>query len=273
VPRYPRRRNGQTDYPVGTFQTVLAGPELEEAVKENAILEVGEANEYDLSSPLAAFALATYEMRCEAESRGDATSAALGKALGVALVGKLSQREVKWEEVIPDYNDPFWGEWYGPTADGGITTYRSVAGIVSRKVDVGLAAHAVPQIPIWVWSHGRNWLWQRMQVAGLASVLYADTDGLIVTSAGYARLRDAGCIRDSEWGELRHVSGPETCEVLGPKAVRIGDRIVQAGAPVDQRGESADTSGYWFRRPFHATERGWIDGAWMEEFRTSRKAE
>ena len=210
-------------------------------------------------------------MRCAAESQGSLEGAALAKGLAVSALGKLAQREQTWEEVTPDYNDPLWGEWWGPSRDGSITRYRALAGTTSRLVHTGLHSGAVPQIPIWIWSAGRCWLWRRIRACGLSSVLYADTDGLVVTGEGYARLCSAGLIRDNEWGELRTVAGPVDCEVMGPKCVRIGNRLVQAGAPTAQRSAERPSDGYWFRQPLMEDGDGWREGEWVEEKRCREK--
>lgn len=266
-PIYPRRERGRTDYPVGDFLTTLAGPELERAVKYGHVTSVMEAQEHDTETVLADFARAAYAMRCDAEKTGQAPAAALAKALAVSLVGKLAQRVQTWEECEADYADPWWGEWWGSNADGTAVRYRSLAGAVSRLRTGGLAPFAVPLMASWIWSAGRVWLWERMAVAGLKEVLYADTDGMIVTERGYGRLCDNDYIRDNEWGELRLVLGPAECEVFGPKCVRIGERIISAGRPLDQREGKEATPGYWFRRPFKADPESWLAGQWVEDFR------
>lgn len=266
-PIYPRRERGRSDYPVGDYVTTLAGPELEMAVKSGHIREVMEAQVYECEPVLESFARATYAMRAGAEKAGEATTATLAKALGVSLVGKLSQRVQSWEECTPDYADPWWGEWWGADAGGKIVRYRSLAGNVSRQLDAGLAPLACPMMASWIWSAGRVWLWERMACAGQSEVLYCDTDGMIVTGKGYRRLEKKGYIRDNEWGELRKLIGPAPCEVHGPKCVKIGDKTIMAGAPTEQRQAFAETPGYWFRRPFKSDPESWLDGQWVEEWR------
>jgi hypothetical protein len=216
---------------------------------------------------------ATYAMRQEADAAGNETAATLAKALGNALIGKLAQRLEMWEQCSADYMDPWWGEWIGTDRNDRMVPYRSRAGEVSRRMDVGLAPQAVPQIPAWIWAHGRLWLWERMFAAGMDEVMYADTDGLIVTAKGYHRLEAAGYIHDNAWGELRYQLGPEHCTVHGPKCVEIGPKIVMAGAPYEQRAHMQDTPGYWFRKPFYADPEPWTHGQWVEEFRDFRHKE
>lgn len=231
------------------------------------VTEWFEWQEYELGMPLAEFERACWDMRCQAESEGSAAGKALAKALAVALVGKLHAYTELWEEVEPDYNDPIAGHWWGPDGHGGMVEYRAIGGQVSRKRRVDLAATALPAIPLWIWSHGRNWLWERMSCAGLSEIIYADTDGLMVTPRGWNRLVAKDYIRDNEWGELRHVAGPVEIEVFGPKCVRIGEEIVAAGRPKRQRDKGPGDNGYWFRAPIGRMGSALESGVWEEHYR------
>lgn len=224
-----------------------------------------------MSAPLAAYETACLRMRQEAEQSGNQAVAALAKGLSVSLIGKLHAYDETWEECAADYNDPICGTWLGPARQGGLTTWRAVAGQVSRRVRTGLAWCAVPEVACWIWAAGRNWLWERMSCAGISEVLYADTDGLVVTARGHDRLGAAGYIREGEWGQLRLVAGPVEVEVLGPKMVRLGSEIIQAGAPKDQRGNDFAAAGYWFRAPFPGNGDGWNSGVFEEQYREYKK--
>lgn len=100
-------------------------------------------------------------------------------------------------------------------------------------------------------------------------MIYAHTDGLVVTERGWDRLNRANLIRDNEWGQLRYIAGPVECEVFGPNSVRIGEEIIQPGAPKDQRGREFAENGYWFRAPFDASGPDWNSGLFPEEYRES----
>jgi hypothetical protein len=215
---------------------------------------------------LKGFEEACYAMRQEAEASNAPEVAPLAKALAVALVGKLHAYEEQWEEVMPDYNDPICGHWLNLDEKGALTKHRAVAGSVARKRRKGLAATACPAVAAWIWSHGRVWLLERMLIAGFEEVLYADTDGLVTTERGYERLGAAGMIRNKEWGQLRLIAGPVEVQVVGPKMLRIGDEVIQAGAPRAQRGTEFADDGFWFRRPFQGGQGAYQDGVWEEEY-------
>lgn len=270
--RFPCRQGGKTEWPDGPCETVLAGPELIAAQERGLIESYGEYCAFNLSAILGGFCNACMAMRDDADGRNLPRCSTLAKALAVALIGKLHAYDECWEECTPDYNDPISGSWLGPDGRGGLTEWTALGGQVSRRLRTGLAWHAVPEIPLWIWSLGRCWLWERIDCAGREEVLYADTDGLICTERGYDRLGAAGFIRSNEWGQLRLVRGPVDVEILGPKQLRIGDELIQAGAPRDQRGHDFAAEGYWFRRPVSAQGGAQDSPYFEEEYRERRVA-
>lgn len=246
--------------------TVLCGPELQHALERGFVSEIGECHEYRMSPILKGYEEACYAMRCEAEALQAPSVAALAKGLAVSLIGKLHAYEEQWEECQPDYNDPIAGHWIDLDERGRTVEYQAVAGTVARRRRKGLAATAAPAVAAWIWSYGRVWLLDRMLAAGFDEVIYADTDGLVVTECGYERLGAAGLIRDREWGQLRLVVGPVEVEVIGPKCLRIGEEVIQAGAPRAQRGTEFTSDGFWFRRPFQGGGGMYSNGVWEEEY-------
>jgi hypothetical protein len=269
--RFPVRDGQKVTYPLGNIETVLPGPELALASKLGLISEIGESIEYDMGTPLAGFERACRRMReaCGLDSGGPV--GCLSKGLAVALIGKLAAWDETWEDCDPDYSDRICGSWLGPDGKGGLTEWRALVHSVSRRVRAGLAYYALPEIPVWIWSAGRVWLWERIFCAGMPNVLYADTDGLVVTGHGYHRLCEGNYIRANEWGELRLVRGPVDVEIVGPKVIRIGDELIQAGAPREQRGTDFADKGYWYRRPTADSVRDGNLGYFEEEYRARTK--
>lgn len=270
--RFPVRSGGRTNWPTGPIEAVLCGPELETAQRKGWIADLGEYATYNVGKPISGYCESCIAMRSDADKHGLICASVLAKGLAVALIGKLHAYDTEWEECQPDYNDPISGSWMGPDGRGGLTEWTATSGQVSRRIRSGLAWHAIPEIPLWIWSLGRVWLWERIDCAGREEVLYADTDGLICTERGYHRLGAAGYIRDGEYGQLRLVRGPVDVEILGPKQVRIGDELIQAGAPKAQRGTDFAAEGYWFRRPLDGARGAWQDGCFEEEYRARASA-
>lgn len=266
--RYPQWTGTATVYPTGTFRTVLCGPELKECIKRGELRHVHSCNVYRLGFPMGDYQRRCWSARQECEDGPARLAAPLVKRLGVSLVGKMAQRTEVWQETTPDITDPLWGSWTHFTQDGRRIPMRARAGITEACIGSELCAHSILPIPLWVWSWGRVKLWRWIDVAGPTSVLYADTDGLLLTTEGYERLKPLISSSGSLWGQLRYVTGPTPCSVKGAKEYTLGERVVQAGRPLNQR-QSREQIGdaAWYRLPWNELhDPGW-GGSWVERMR------
>lgn len=268
VPYYPQRTETGIVYPTGRYITTLVGPELEEALRRSHVRSIIRANVYAMGSPLEAYQRRVWDARKMAENGPFQAAGPLVKRLGVALVGKLAQRSELWRECIPDITDPLWGSWDHYEWDGTRRRFQSRAGITEVCVGTELCSHAIPSIPLWVWSAGRVRMWNWIEAAGLDSVYYADTDGLLLSPDGYARLQNLCSSSGDDWGMLRHVAGPSACVVRGPKDFTLGERLVMAGRPRNQRQSPSQLSdAAWYRLPWDHMHHPEWDGCWVERAR------
>jgi hypothetical protein len=268
VPIYPQRTERGVVYPVGRFRTVLCGPELEHAVKGDHVRRIHGANWYQLGSPLETYQSRVWSAREDCDGGVFPHASALIKRLGVSLVGKFHQYTDLWEEVYPDVGDPVWGTWQHFRPNRPALQYRARAGVVEVCWGRELSRHAIPSIPLWIWSWGRMRLWSWILAAGVANVYYADTDGLIVSPAGYANLASARQISDGAWGQLRRVAGPTSCYVYGPKNFVLGEKIVKAGRKKTSTGPAVSQDGAaWYRLPWNQLHDPRWSGCWVETVR------
>jgi hypothetical protein len=149
----------------------------------------------------------------------------------VAIVGKMGQRERRWVNV-PNYPaDKPYGYWYQESPDSELTRWRSIAWQVQKETIGQWAPDAVPAIASWITSLGRMKLLRYIRAAGWSTVLYCDTDALIVTEEGYRKLCNANLVRDCSLGYLQLKEVTNECCIYGIKHYRIGGRLVAAGLP------------------------------------------
>lgn len=268
APKYPQRTGEGVSYPTGAFRAVLCGPELQEAMRGGAVSSIHRCNVYRLGLPIAEYERRAWAARQACESVRLRSAAPLIKRLGVSLIGKFCQRNERWQECTPGLNDPLWGSWTEYNMDGTPRSFRARAGIVECQSGTELSSHAVPSIPLWIWSWGRRRMWHWIEIAGVEDVYYADTDGLILSPLGFQRLERAGLVYDGSWGMLRHVAGPCPCRVFGPKHFVLGDRVVHAGMPVAARSaNSGVTESAWYRLPWDELRNPEWGGSWVERVR------
>lgn len=203
APEYPLRFIDRTRFPVGTFWTTLAGPELKRAAKADEIVSVAEIARYELGRPLKDVAayLLTERDRCRAAK--DGPGEALAKALAVSLGGKFAQRSDRWvvDPTVPP--EHWWGEWVVTserTAE--VKRYRSLCGLVHRHERGQVGGKLLAALFCYLTAYGRLWMRDVRAMIGADNVLSQDTDGLWVTDAGLDICEEKGLLGAGAAGDL-----------------------------------------------------------------------
>lgn len=247
-PAYPYRQGHIVIYPIGRYVTTLCGPELRDAVDRGRVHGVIEWCTYHMDYALRAYAEALYHERCLCESRGDRDGASLVKRLANVVVGKMGQRSRTWTAAPAIATDMVYGSWLGVDDSGGTCRYRVVAGIVQRDTLLGSAPDAVPAVAAWITSAARVRLLGAIRCAGWDQTHYYDTDSLVVSALGYARLRAAGRVQRAALGELQDVHASTTCVIYGVKHYVFGDKLTCSGLPRGHCEDVGDGHHYWYWR-------------------------
>jgi DNA polymerase type B, organellar and viral len=247
-PAYPLRRGREVIFPTGRFRTTLAGPELNDALERDRIVQWHALATYEAEPALTEYMRAVYRLRCQAEALSDKALAATAKQLLVSLVGKFGQRSWYWEPVWIDYVQAPYCEWHGRNEKGEIVRYRSVAWNTEREVPGGFAPNAVVSVAAWITSEARRVLLTAIRVAGWEHVHYVDTDALIVDRIGLGRLQLDGWVRPGQLGKLSVKSGPCKVEIRGIKYYVVDGQVTCAGLPKGVCTDAGDGRHYWYRQ-------------------------
>lgn len=227
VPLYPCRMDGRLVFPVGSFTTTLATPELGLAMTRSHVRRVTLCAIYSRANLFRSWVEQTYEMRSSAKRRGNHFQDEMLKRLSNSLFGKFGQRNYEWTRVGEERGreDEIWKELHIST--GTVVTFRRLGGIKEKRTKmtegfnsfVGIAAH--------VTSEARMLLLSYIEQAGWAHTFYCDTDSLIVDEEGAASL--APSISPSELGKLKIEGIADDVELLAPKNYRFGEHTRHKG--------------------------------------------
>lgn len=245
-PAYPVRREHDVVYPVGEYDTVMCGPELEDAWDYGRVVKCYTLLQYDCAPILRDYASAVYGMRCLYEHGGNTEMASVCKALLTGIVGKFGQRDRRWTHCPGMWSDIMYGEWWGADAVGRGCRYRSMGGVVQRDDILGLSGEAVPAVSAWILSAARANLLRLIRLARWESVYYCDTDALMVDEAGYHRLQRHGEIVPGELGALYIHGVYDNVEIRGAKYYSADGRITCAGLPRGACVDAGDGLHYWY---------------------------
>lgn len=212
-------------WPVGRFRTTAWDNELRLAIAHGAHVRVERAWVYRRAPALRSFC--TWVLAGLDGSRGpvDPIVRAALKHWSRALIGRTAARWSRWEP---------WGE--APTANVSLGQVHDVSNDdryallqlghqLIRQTGEPDNPDAMVAVMSWVMSESRVRLWNAMQVAGLRSVVYVDTDSLITNAEGSSALASAripGLRVKGEWS---------TIEVMGPRQIVPGATLRAAGVP------------------------------------------
>jgi hypothetical protein len=237
----------QVIYPVGSYRTCLAGPELMDALVHDRIRKVHSCVTYQCSAWLADWCGKWLKLLQAARDDDDLPMQQAAKRILVALVGKFGESGRSWQTVAPDLQHGPYRQWQQVEADGSTTKYRNVAWVTQREVVRQESDWSVPYVAAFITSFGRVRLLRLLRLAGRENVAYCDTDSLVCNHEAYTRLKQVDEVRDGELGYLRLLGVHERCEVWGIKHYSLDGRVKCAGMPRGSVSAGPNDNSYWFR--------------------------
>jgi len=222
-PVYPAEIKNRLVFPVGAFETTLAGPELEHALREHRVVRVHEVAAYERGSLFNNYVHTLYEQRQQYKSSDQPAFSLFCKVLLNSLYGKFAQHGYAREELPGRSNVEFGCERLYSEKLGGEVFVTYWAGHAYVEHQNGEAFDAFPAIAATITSAGRLRMWNLMQQAGRDNVFYCDTDALIVNDQGHINLRDR--IDPTRLGALKLVHECRHVELHGKKDYVLDDIV------------------------------------------------
>lgn len=217
APVLPWRDEKGVVYPVGTFRGTWWDVELLTASDEGAQITIHNALRYKGAKWLETWAHWVIDLVDDKSTPEAVVLGIAAKHWQRSLVGRSSMRYRGWEEQ----GDAFiHGVSYMPLADLDSGEFGACLQINGRRWEAWGRQwwdSALPQLLSAVIAHCRVNLWRAMRVAGLAHVVYVDTDALIVDAEGSQRVRKA--VAAGHLGSLREKSTMTRMDIWAPRYV------------------------------------------------------
>lgn len=229
---FPKRDSHGLLFPLGDYQTALAGPELSAAMRTGVVRRVLAAAVYEMGSPFSGVVETLTRLRDLPVARDDPRVDEIVKMLAVSLVGKLGARSPVWRDV-PDTPPARrrWGYWYKVDGESKLQMLRSVAGRCQQLCRPAEGLHSCVFVPAYCAAYARELLRTYLDACPLRSCLYCDTDSLYVTDRGLKALSAAGHVRPGQPGLLRAKGEADQADFVLPKAYTFGAIRHVAGVP------------------------------------------
>ncbi len=230
APVVPCRQNDRVLWPVGTFETVLWDPELRLAYSSGAEVRVIRAWSYQRAPALSAACRWIIDSLHGQGWSPSPLQLRLLKHWSRTLVGRFALRYRRWE---PDGTHPRYDLQSSFEFDYSSDQVRELLHVGHQCFELAElqeAAVSAPQVTGWVVSECRRRLWSLCTVANWRDVVYVDTDSIIATAAGSARLRrQIG--RGAAW-TLRWKADYHRARILGPRQLELGEQRRYSGVPL-----------------------------------------
>lgn len=220
----PVRHDGQILYPVGTFKTVLAGPDIAGAIESGATVELGDTIIYQLEPFMADWGRWITGVIDGSGQGVPATVRTMAKHWSRTVIGRFAMHGQRTE----DWGDAAWPYFY---AEPGID-WQSGTEVVDlhacgRHLRVFRDAepeNVFPAVTAWVEATCRQLLRKAMDACPPGSVVQCDTDGFMLALSGDPAWRGAaaeGAPSEGEGDSAAAVLRPPVPERIGPVSVRV----------------------------------------------------
>lgn len=222
--RWPCEVDGRVFYPVGTFRTVLAGPDLQEAHKAGAVVSCEDAWLHRAGEHMQAWGKWILDALDAGPDAVPPVARAALKGWSRTVVGRWSAHG--WETT-------HWGPvttlgWSMHDSNGDQPGKRGVLinlnGEPWRIVQTEAGEDCYPAVTAWVEAHCRSVLNRVIDLVGEHAVIQCDTDGLIVdVSAVEPRLvfDSAGRLRPPRMDDQLAALVSRINHVISPHRIRV----------------------------------------------------
>lgn len=226
-PYYAVRSRGLNVFPVGQFRATLTTWEVQNALEKGHLRGIGPVAIYEKAPLFKEYIDYLTPLRQRYKEQGDPARSQLCKMLRNALYGKFGQKGYKQEVIDTAPLDVVKVRRWIDYDTGRECSDWTYGGVVIRQEAGGEGQDSFPAIASHIAAAGRCVLWDYIQKAGQQNCYYADTDSLIVNTAGYQALQP--WIDPLELGCLKIEGISDDLEILAKKEYVFGGKSVLKG--------------------------------------------
>jgi len=241
IPEYPLRTESSLKYPTGAFRTVLAGPELAQALCDGVVQHVYSAAVYIMGRPFASACGSLLAMREKYRSSNDSGWEMFVKLLSNSMSGKLAQNQYSWTAVTDISPLADWGPWLeeNPLTQE-IEHYRSIAGMTWKRTLAKTCVRPMGAAYSYLTSYGRVYMRWVRNMCPVGSVVSQDTDGIWTTAQALSALYSHSSPLCEDSGSLHVDKAANAARFFGPQQYWYAGKWVLSGQslPTVYPGES-----------------------------------
>lgn len=238
--RYPKRLKhpggdhlqDRLAFPVGDYHTTLCGAELSDALLLGHVVSSSEAAVYERDMLFESWVDHWHQLRTTARDDCNKVREEMCKLMMNSLYGRFAMSTLRWKINTSVYPLVQWGTFvYDDAVNDRLIPCRAVGGNVLTQEDAGEDAFQLKAVACAITSAGRYHMRQIRDSLPARSVLYQDTDSLLLTDIGRQSLLAGEYSPTHSLGSLRHVATYQSAVLFGQRNLSLdgADRI--AGLP------------------------------------------
>lgn len=226
----PRKVAGESEYPTGQYDTVLTTPELLTAIRLNEVQAVWEIAIYSAGTPFRGWAEWILGLRDRQKIGGNPAGELLVKTLANSFGGRLGRRKVGWTDAPNYIPRAVWGQWsYACGETGQFRMFRSLCNHVQEMEREDCRPGTLGACFAHLTAYGRNMMAMVRSSLPWRSVLWQDTDGIVITDEARPILEASDYYHPNQWGRLRHERTFHNMRFFTPKHYWADGAWVLAG--------------------------------------------
>ncbi|MEM3662387.1 MAG: DNA polymerase [Sulfolobales archaeon] len=218
-------------FPVGRFRVTLTTPELTYALENDHLEKVYKCSLYEYGYIFKDYVDFFYNIKKEAEEKGQKVIRNFAKLMLNSLYGKFAQRVTEFEEIdyypIMKFGSTFI---YDMNTKEKSKVYFILGKAFKVSKERKLFYDAFIAIASHVSAYARMYLWHLIKTAGRKNVYYVDTDSLFVNDVGYDNLKH---FIGNELGLLKLEGEADHAIFMSPKDYVFGNEVKLKGIKPD----------------------------------------
>lgn len=238
-PIVPARIGDHMAWPVGRFTTTLWQPELQLLMEADAIVRVVRAWRYTTAPVLHDWADWILKQLDAPDDQVPAWMKEILRKWGNVLVGRFAMRYPSWEEIgQPSESDAFCMPYLNIDT-GEESMLMQVGRTLWLQQGTDSPHDSAPAITGYVMSAMRAKLWRAMRRLPPHTLLYVDTDSMLVADRDNAIMESLAATADGDG--LRLKSSWDGVSIYGPRQLVTGTRVKVSGVPKSARRTGRNT--------------------------------
>jgi hypothetical protein len=228
-PVVPTRHDGRILWPVGSFTTTLWDPEIDALIDSGATIKLNQVWLYKKAPALKQWATWVLGELHAPGAPQHRWYGVLLKHWSRALIGRFATQYQNWEPFGIDSQSRVQVGRMHDVDTGEDSDFMQIGHEIHVMTGLSDGDDSCPQITSYIMSRARVKLWRAMVAAGLSSVLYVDTDSLVLNTEGSATMRRLS--QSGQFEGLRLKGRHRGFEIWGPRAAVIGGEEKLSGIP------------------------------------------